>query len=43
MTQYSEFDAEPYIMRPENNNSVGVKHQRLLAAQIGRIARNSKS
>ena len=38
-----EVNAEPYIMRPENNNSVGEKHQRLLAAQIGRTARKCKS
>ncbi len=38
-----EVNAEPYIMRPENNKDIGLKHQRLLATQIGRIARNSKS
>ncbi len=37
-----EVNAEAYIMRPENNQSVGVQHQQLLADQLGRIARNSK-
>jgi hypothetical protein len=38
-----EVNAEPYVPRPENNQGVGIQHQQLLAAQIGRIARNSKS
>lgn len=38
-----EVNAEAYIMRPSNNGEVGEKHQRLLAAQIGRIARTNQA